>query len=185
MGITVLAFTATLLTASNPYPVAAQGETMFYLVKFEATGAGAPTTREQAIELLDKLVVPSLEKLAKEGRIRAGGLLVGARAGVFIVEARSHDEVTDLVRALPAWGVWGWKVKPLESFAHRAALEKKMVQELRTRSREMRHCWPANNASFFFSTLRVSRAARYGWRRIRSSVDTMALRVSSRNCRAR
>jgi hypothetical protein len=51
----------------------------------------------------------------------------------FIVAARSHDEVTDLVRALPAWGVWGWKVKPLESFAHRAALEKKVVQELRAK----------------------------------------------------
>lgn len=30
-----------------------------------------------------------------------------------------------------AWGVWNWKVTPLESFSHRADLEKKMVQELR------------------------------------------------------
>ena len=133
MGITVLALIATMLMASYPPSVAAEGETMLYLVKFEATGAGAPTTREQAIELLDKLVVPSLEKMAKEGRIRAGGLLVGARGGVFIVGAKSHDEVTDLVRALPAWGVWNWKVKPLESFAHRANLEKKVVQELRAK----------------------------------------------------
>ncbi len=135
MGITALALIATVLMASNPPQVAAQGETMLYLVKFEATGAGAPTTREQAIELLDKLVVPSLERLAKEGRIRAGGLLVGARAGVFIVGAKSHDEVTGLVRALPAWGVWSWKVKPLESFTHRADLEKKMVQDLRAQKR--------------------------------------------------
>jgi len=91
--------------------------------------------REQAIELLDKLVVPSLEKLAKEGRIRAGGLLVGARAGVFVVAAKSHDEVTEFVRALPAWGVWNWKVTPLESFAHRADLEKKVVQELRAQKK--------------------------------------------------
>jgi hypothetical protein len=133
IGITVLALIATVLMASYPPSVAAEGETMLYLVKFEATGAGAPTTREQAIELLDKLVVPSLEKMAKEGRIRAGGLLVGARGGVFIVGAKSHDEVTDLVRALPAWGVWNWKVKPLESFAHRANLEKKVVQELRAK----------------------------------------------------
>lgn len=131
MGITALALIATVLMASNPPQVAAQGETMLYLVMFEATEAGAPTTREQAIALLDKLVVPSLEKLAKDGRIRAGGLLVGARGGVFVVAAKSHDEVTDLVRALPAWGVWNWKVKPLESFAHRADLEKKVVQELR------------------------------------------------------
>jgi|GEM_PF-361414 len=131
MGIPALALIATVLMASNPRPVAAEGDSMFYLVKFEATEAGAPTTREQAIELLDKLIVPSLEKLAKDGRIRAGGLLVGARAGVFVVSAKSHDEVTEFVRALPAWGVWNWKVTPLESFAHRADLEKKVIQELR------------------------------------------------------
>ena len=131
MGIPALALIATVLMASNPIPVAAQGDSMLYLVKFEATEAGSPTTREQAIELLDKLVVPTLEKLTKEGRIRAGGLMVGARAGVFIVAAKSHDEVTELVRGLPAWGVWNWKVTPLESFAHRADLEKKVVQELR------------------------------------------------------
>ncbi|MGA7105804.1 MAG: hypothetical protein WBX49_10710 [Candidatus Deferrimicrobiaceae bacterium] len=68
MGNAALALIATVLMVSNPSPVAAQGETMLYLVKFEATGAGAPTTREQAIELLDQLVVPSLEKMAKEGR---------------------------------------------------------------------------------------------------------------------
>jgi len=131
MGFPALALIATVLVASNPAPVAAQADSMLYLVKFEATEAGTPTTREQAIELLDKLVVPSLEKLAKEGRIRAGGLLVGARAGVFVVAAKSHDEVTEFVRALPAWGFWNWKVTPLESFAHRAELEKKIVQELR------------------------------------------------------
>ncbi|MGZ9196327.1 MAG: muconolactone Delta-isomerase family protein [Candidatus Deferrimicrobiaceae bacterium] len=131
MGIPVLALIATVIMGSNPPSVAAQGDTMLYLVEFEATEAGAPTTRDQAIELLDKLVIPTLEKLAKDGRIRAGGLLVGARAGAFVVAARSHDEVTELVRALPSWGVMGWKVTPLESFAHRADLEKKVVQELR------------------------------------------------------
>ncbi|MGZ8430404.1 MAG: muconolactone Delta-isomerase family protein [Candidatus Deferrimicrobiaceae bacterium] len=131
MGIPVLALIATVIMGSNPPSVAAQGDTMLYLVEFEATEAGAPTTRDQAIELLDKLVIPTLEKLAKDGRIRAGGLLVGARAGAFVVAAKSHDEVTELVRALPSWGVMGWKVTPLESFAHRADLEKKVVQELR------------------------------------------------------
>jgi hypothetical protein len=131
IGIPALAFIATVLMASNPPPVAAQGDNMLYLVEFEATEAGAPTTRDQAIELLDKLVIPTLEKLVKDSRIRAGGLLVGARAGAFVVAAKSHDEVTEFVRALPAWGVWNWKVTPLESIAHRADLEKKVVQELR------------------------------------------------------
>lgn len=97
-----------------------------YLVQFEATEAGAPTTPDQAIELLEKVIVPSLENLAKDGKIRAGGLLVGAK---------SNDEVTELVRALPAWGVWNWKVTPLESFAHRAELEKKVVKGLRSQKK--------------------------------------------------
>ncbi|HLA62124.1 MAG TPA: hypothetical protein VK626_07755, partial [Nitrospiraceae bacterium] len=33
---------------------------MLYLVEFEATQAGAPTSREQTIEVLDKLVIPTL-----------------------------------------------------------------------------------------------------------------------------
>ena len=127
-GLTLI---SAILMASMPCLVAAQSESMLYLVEFEATGAGAPTTREQAIELLDNLIIPSIESLAKNGKIQAGGILVGARAGVFIVGAKSNDEVTELVRVLPAWGVWHWTVTPLESFAQRASLEKKMVQQLR------------------------------------------------------
>ena len=131
IGVTALVLIIAVLMASTPPSVAAQGENMLYLVEFKATEAKPPTTREQAIELLEKLIVPSLENLAKDGKIHAGGLLVGARAGVFIVGAKSHDEVTELVYALPAWGVWAWKVTPLDSFAHRADLEKKVVQGLR------------------------------------------------------
>ena len=105
---------------------------MLYLVEFEATQAGAPTSREQTIELLDKLVIPTLESLGKDGKVRAGGIAGGTLAGAFVVGAKSKDEVTELVRALPAWGIMQWKVTPLETFAHRAYLEKKVVQGLRT-----------------------------------------------------
>jgi len=105
---------------------------MLYLVEFEATQAGTPTSREQTIEMLDKLVIPTLESLGKDGKVRAGGIAGGTLAGAFVVGAKSKDEVTELVRALPAWGIMQWKVTPLETFAHRADLEKKVVQELRT-----------------------------------------------------
>jgi hypothetical protein len=88
-------------------------------------------TRDQAIELLEGLIVPSLDALATNGKIRAGGLLVGARAGVFIVGAKSHIKVIEPVRALPAWGVSEWDITPLETFAHRAARETKIIQGLR------------------------------------------------------
>ncbi len=37
-----------------------------YLVEFEATQTGIPTGREQTIERLKKLVIPSLESLGKK-----------------------------------------------------------------------------------------------------------------------
>jgi hypothetical protein len=104
---------------------------MLYLVEFEATKTGAPMSREQTIELLDTLVIPTIESLEKDGKVRAGGIAVGTLAGAFVVGAKSKDEVTELVRALPAWGIMQWKVTPLETFAHRADLEKKVVQGLR------------------------------------------------------
>ena len=102
-----------------------------YLVEFEATQAGAPTSREQTIERLDKLVIPTLESLGKDGKVRAGGIVVGTLTGAFVVGAKSKDEVTEFVRALPASSIIQWKVTPLETFAHRADLEKQVVQGLR------------------------------------------------------
>jgi hypothetical protein len=104
----------------------------FYLVEFEATQAGALTNREQTIEQLDKLVIPTLESLGRDTKVRAGGITVGTLAGAFVVEAKSKEEMTELLRALPAQGIMQWKVTPLETFTHRAELEKKVVQGLRS-----------------------------------------------------
>ena len=103
-----------------------------YLVEFEVPQPGVPTSREQTIERLDKLVIPTLESLGKDGKVRAGSITVGTLAGAFVVEAKSKDEVTELVRARPAWGIMQWKVTQLETFAHRAEIEKRTVQGLRT-----------------------------------------------------
>ena len=105
---------------------------MLYLVEFEATQAGAPTSREQTIEQLDTLVIPTLESLDKDGKVRAGGIVVDTLTGAFVVGAKSKDEVTEFVRALPASSIMQWRVTPLETFAHRADIEKKVVQGLRT-----------------------------------------------------
>ena len=106
---------------------------MLYLVKGVASQAGTPTMPAQAIELLQRQVIPSLEALAQhqtDGKILAGGIVVGARAAVFIVEAASHEEVTNLVRNLPFWGILEWEVTPLETFTHRATLERQQVEKL-------------------------------------------------------
>jgi len=75
---------------------------MLYLVEFEATQAGTPTSREQAIELLDKRIIPTLESLGKDAKVRAGGIAGDTLAGAFVVGAKSKDEVNEFVRALPA-----------------------------------------------------------------------------------
>jgi hypothetical protein len=103
---------------------------MPYLVEFEATQASAQTSREQTIERLDTLVIPTLENLGKNGKVRAGGIVAGTLAGAFVVGAKSKDQVTEFVRALPASNIMQWKVTPLDTFAHRADIEKKVVQEL-------------------------------------------------------
>ncbi len=48
-----------------------------------------------------------------------------------MIEAKSKDEVTALVGALPASSMMKWQVTPIETFAHRADIEKKIVQGLR------------------------------------------------------
>jgi hypothetical protein len=102
-----------------------------YLVEFEATQSGAPTSREEAIEQLDKLLIPTLDSLGKDGKIRGGGIVAGTLTGAFVVEGTSKDEVTALVHALPAASIMKWQVTPIETFAHRADIEKKVVQGLR------------------------------------------------------
>jgi Muconolactone delta-isomerase len=103
-----------------------------YLVEFETTPTGTTTSRAQQIERIDKLIIPTLESLGKDGKVRAGGITVDTHAGVFVVEAKSEDEVTELLRALPAQSIMQWKVTQLETFAHRADIERKTVQGLRT-----------------------------------------------------
>ena len=116
--------------------VVRNGTTMgtLYLVEFMAAQAGAPPSREQTIEQieqLDKVLIPSLESLGKESRILAGGIAAGTFTGAFVIEAKSKDEVTALVSALPASSMMKWQVTPIETFAYRADIEKKIVQGLR------------------------------------------------------
>jgi hypothetical protein len=77
-----------LAAASTSAAVAAQTGPMPYLVEVQANEAGTPTNPKQAAELLDQLIVPSLESLSTNWNIRAGGLHVGERSGVFIVAVK-------------------------------------------------------------------------------------------------
>jgi hypothetical protein len=104
---------------------------MQYLVSAsEGPGFASP---EETLEALENMVLPLFEalmRLENEKKILAGGVPLGDRAFVFIVEAASHDEVDRLLRRLPLWGMLKWDVMALQTFAGRADQEREFVQRL-------------------------------------------------------
>ena len=111
---------------------AAEKNSNTYLV----VGSEGPgfTSHEETIQILEKGILPTLDaitKLQEEKKIIAGGIPVGSRTFVFIVEASSNDEVDKLLRSLPAWGAFKWKVTALETFAGRAVQERNILNELK------------------------------------------------------
>lgn len=105
-------------------------------MKYLVTGSKGPgfASPEEGVSILERLVLPSLDglvRLEKHKKILAGGLPVGDRAFVFIVEAASHEEVDQLLQDIPLWGVLSWQVTPLQTFAARVAYERHAVKKLK------------------------------------------------------
>lgn len=105
-------------------------------MKYLVTGTNGPGffSAEEALEVLDGEILPTFEALIKleaEKKI-VGGLPIGERAFVFILEASSHDEADQLIRSLPSWGAFDWEVVPLQSLQLRANYEHKVSAELKT-----------------------------------------------------
>jgi hypothetical protein len=105
-------------------------------MKYLVIGSDGPgfASPEETVEILEKGVLPTFDALLKleaERKILAGGLPVADRALVFILEASSNDEVDQILRDIPAWGMLKWKVTPLQSFEGRANKERKIVEVLK------------------------------------------------------
>ncbi len=110
---------------------------MQYLVTTEASTDLGLLPPQQMAQLLEQVITPSIEaivKLEKEKKILAGGIPVGSRTGVFIVEAASHDELDQLLLSLPLWGLYNFNVTPLESFQARLAQQGPMLERLKAAS---------------------------------------------------
>jgi hypothetical protein len=87
---------------------------------------------EEALQILEEIVLPSFEALIKleaEKKILAGGLAVGERTFMFIIEASSNEELDEVLRNIPMWGSINWEVIPLTSFEARAAKERRVFNE--------------------------------------------------------
>ena len=105
-------------------------------MKYLVSGSDGPgfATSEEALQLLEKIVVPSLDalnKLQREKRILAGGLKIGERAFVFVAEAESNEKLDRMLREIPFWGILKWDFAPLESFETRAEEERMMIARLK------------------------------------------------------
>lgn len=105
-------------------------------MKYLVTGTKGPgfASTEETVSVLEKGILPTfdmLEKLEKEKKIISGGLPVAERTFIFILEASSNEEVDQLIRKIPAWGVIDWKVTPLQSFSGRAMQERAVLAELK------------------------------------------------------
>ncbi len=103
-------------------------------MRYLVTGTKGPgfSSHKDSMEVLKKSILPTFDALMKletEKKIVAGGLPVGDRAFVFIVEAGSNEELDQLLRNIPGWGVLHWHVTPLQSFAGRASQERDYVQK--------------------------------------------------------
>ena len=111
---------------------------MQYLVTSEwidPMGNGILNPPQDFVPVLEQMVIPGVQALAKltaDRKILAGGVQSGERAAVFIVEAESNDEVTELLHSLPLWISNKWKVTPLESFDHHAQFVAQIVEQLKS-----------------------------------------------------
>src|SRR5215218_8869076 len=91
---------------------------MQYLITARWPKGGAPLSPEKVVPLLEQTLVPSLEMLAEweeEGKIYGGGVYPGERAGTWVIEADSSEELGRLVSSLPFWSQMKWHVRPLQS----------------------------------------------------------------------
>ncbi|MFQ5769389.1 MAG: muconolactone Delta-isomerase family protein [bacterium] len=129
--LTLIVFGFNLGAVAQTKSQVAEKRNTYLVVGSQGPGFTSP---EEAIQILEKGILPTfnaLLKLQQEKKIVAGGLPIGERALVFIVEASSNEEVDKLLRSLPAWGAMDWKVTALESFAGRAAQEREILNELK------------------------------------------------------
>lgn len=105
-------------------------------MKYLVIGSHGPSfaSPEEELSVLENGILPTFDtfiKMEENKKIIAGGLPVGERRFVFILEAASNEEADQLLRKIPAWGALDWDVTPLQSFAGRAAQERAVTEGLK------------------------------------------------------
>ncbi len=105
---------------------------MLFLVRTEYVEVGPLLPPEQVLTFVERAVIPSLEMLTQweqEGRIWAGGVFPGERAGAMVMEADSAEEVGQLLGSLPFWGQMKWDVRALQSISSTVERERGILEQ--------------------------------------------------------
>ncbi len=91
---------------------------MLFLVIGDNIDPGYLLPPDQTMQALEQAVVPSFQMLAQweqQGRAK-GGIFAGERAGGFVLEADSFEELDSMMNHLPFYGLVKWQIKPLMTF---------------------------------------------------------------------
>lgn len=106
---------------------------MYFLVEMDHVKSGTPPSREQGQAFIKGIILPTLalaEQYAAEGKIVAGGPVVGRVALRFIVQADSPQDVDRIIESLPLWRVAETRVIPLTTFGDRRANVQILLERL-------------------------------------------------------
>ncbi len=107
---------------------------MRFLVTMEHIDTGeAPPPREMGA-FIENVVLPSVKMLGeweKAGKAK-GGILTGRRGAAFIIDVDSHEQLSDMLRSVPIWGVSDIDIVPLESNDHRYKVDGEMAKQLKS-----------------------------------------------------
>jgi hypothetical protein len=107
---------------------------MKFLVRTESIEGSAPQNPRELAAFIESLVIPSLqtvEKWEKDGKA-VGGAPAAQRAGCFVIEAPSAEELSKMLTGLPLWGVSKWEVTPLVSVSSVIERAREQITQLKT-----------------------------------------------------
>ena len=127
----ILMFGLTVMVGSSEAQMKAK---MKYLVVGDFIDPGPMMAPPQVVQMFEKAILPSLDMLAKweADKKITGGIYVGDRKGVFVVEAESNEEVDKMIQSLPFWGLLKWNVSALNTFAARSVQDKMGVEKMKS-----------------------------------------------------
>lgn len=109
-----------------------------YLVRGTFIDPGVLAPPDVVVKMSEDMVFPSLAMLdqwAKDGKI-VGGVVVGDKQGLFMVEAPSNADVDKMIQGLPFWALLKWEVTPLITFGDRLGREKEMIAQMKARQKK-------------------------------------------------